>query len=107
MAAVADLAQTGEVRVVLVERADDAPGGILRAIVHKDDAALRRNRARVDQLAELFAEYRCAERQSLLLVVAGDNNIKNRKRFHEVFSFPNISRWQVKYYTGILHQNTA
>ena len=87
VAAVADLAQTGEVRVAFVERADDAPRRVLRAVVHEHDAALRRDGARVDQIAELFPEHRRGERQSLFLVVAGHDNIKDRKRFHSAF-FP-------------------
>ena len=97
VAAVADLAQTGEMRVALVERADDAPRGVLRAVVHEDDAAFRRDGARVDQIAELFAKDRRRERQCLFLVVAGHDNIKDRKRFHEVFSFPNNIRQCAKY----------
>ena len=69
----------GEDAVGRVEGLDDAPRGVLRAVVHEDYAALGRDLALAHQVADGVREDLAREGEDLLLVVAGDDDTEQRR----------------------------
>ena len=67
--------QTGKAGVLLVERGYKVPCAVGGAVVHQQDAAVRRGKTSVHELAQLPAEDGRCLGQTVRLVIAGDNNI--------------------------------
>ena len=77
VAAVARQAHAPKGRVPRGQPADDLPGAVRRAVVHKEDMAGRADLPRGLKLVELGAEEAACDRQHLGLVVAGDDDAQH------------------------------
>ena len=83
MTAVAGKVDAGEhIRLLLVKLADDLPGVIAGAVVDKHHAALFTDFALPLELIHLLAQAFARLRQNLLLLIAGNDNIKRILLIH-------------------------
>ena len=75
---VAALADTDIVFITGRQLVDDLPGAIPRAIIHKQHPAVGADLPCRCQVVDFLQKQRCRNRQHLLLIIAGDDDVKDR-----------------------------
>ena len=76
MPVIAGKTQAGKGRIRITQAVDELPGVIPASVIDEKDFALWRNLSLFHQPVQFFPHHLCAVRESLFLVVAGDDEIE-------------------------------